>query len=360
MTGRCCARHDVLRYDERHREAVLRLRATFHGIASAWNEAHFDWQQLDNPWGNEPPIYLAFCGARAVAMRGLLDGAWEVGRPGMTFRAPHLAGTLLEPDHRRSGLFAALNQVVEADLRDRGFSFAFSFSAGPAAHLANLAAGWRAVAPYREIKRPPSLAGPRLDRRLVRNLKRSTVFLYRESGNIELTSEALPEEMARLALEGWDGRVRHVRDERFFRWRYNDPSSRYRFLYLRENGELWGFLALQRNARPIPSRQLHMVDWEAGTEDVRAALLSAAVRYAEAWQFPIKTWAATLPPDSKAAAHRQGFSAAIAVASLGDSHPAALIKGLGPEAGEGPWECHGYPLEDPASWDLRMVYSDAY
>ena len=53
-----------------------------------------------------------------------------------------------------------------------------------------------------------------------------------------------------------------MRDATYFRWRFRDPSSRYRFVYVERDGRLAGFLALHHPAPPIPSGALSLADWE--------------------------------------------------------------------------------------------------
>jgi hypothetical protein len=75
---------------------------------------------------------------------------------------------------------------------------------------------------------------------------------------------------------GHDGRVRHVRDERYLAWRFRNPLHEYRFLFSEADGRLDGYLVLQAYRRDR-SRGVNIVDWEGETRQVRAELLRAAV-----------------------------------------------------------------------------------
>ena len=73
--------------------------------------------------------------------------------------------------------------------------------------------------------------------------------------------------MAELAERiGYDGRIRHVRDEQYFSWRFQNPLSEYRFLFW-DNGRLDGYLVLYRKVYPPGNDELaYIVDWDAINE----------------------------------------------------------------------------------------------
>ena len=60
--------------------------------------------------------------------------------------------------HRNQGLIGKIMRTAYADLERRGYSVAFSLTAGPAALASSLADGWRAVGPVQEMSR---VANPR-------------------------------------------------------------------------------------------------------------------------------------------------------------------------------------------------------
>src|SRR6185369_15409913 len=90
-----------------------------------------------------------------------------------------------------------------------------------------------------------------------------------------------------------DGRIRHVRDSEYFHWRFQNPLSRYWFLFWSEE-RLDGYLVLQEYTSDRADRiRLNIVDWEGITPAVQSGLLEAAVVFAN--NRPLWIWAATLP-----------------------------------------------------------------
>jgi hypothetical protein len=98
------------------------------------------------------------------------------------------------------------------------------------------------------------------------------------------------------------------------------------------------------------------VDWEATTPALREELLRAAV----AWgSFPELTiWTATVPPDTLAAVSRAGFAPMGAGARTRSSHTILVCDARRPRPAPD-MVLGGRRLLDPATWDMRMVYSMA-
>ena len=147
-----------------------------------------------------------------------------------------------------------------------------------------------------------------------------------------------------------DGRIRHVRDERYFAWRFRNPSRSYRFLYF-DAERLEGYLVLQSGWR---HGHVHVVDWEARDDAVRARLLSAAIGASGAPE--LMAWGSTLGPASRRLLEENGFRPAdLPITASG--RPCLLVRPIRDEDLSGEWAVSGRRLLDPANWDLRMIVS---
>ena len=103
---------------------------------------------------------------------------------------------------------------------------------------------------------------------------------------------------------GSDGRIRHVRGAEYFRWRFANPTCRYRFLYWSDGGRLDGYLVLQTSILSFKFG-VNIVEWEATLPSVREALLRAAV---ERGHFhDLRVWSSCLSEDSRALLRKLGF-----------------------------------------------------
>src|SRR5258706_12065705 len=98
----------------------------------------------------------------------------------------------------------------------------------------------------------------------------------RDTGSLFAQRTPLIREMAQLVARlPWDGRIRHVRDETFFAWRFGNPLRNYRFVYSGRE-RLRGYMVLQQS-RGGSAGRASIVDLEAGSDLVRTELLSAAI-----------------------------------------------------------------------------------
>ena len=333
---------------------VLDLQTHLWHPDRAVNAAYFEWKYERNPYLSEPLIHLACRDGEVVAMRGFFGGRWEAGRPRRVVDVPCAGDLVVAPAHRRRGLVPRLMTFAHADLAARGHVLAFNLSAGRATFLASLRTGWRTtpslellhhrIEPAPETVRvdPPGDPFAALD-----------AAADASSGALEVAVTARPRAMAALvARRPRDGRVRHVRDERYFAWRFGNPLSRYRFLYW-HGRRLEGYLVLRASVR---DGRISLVDWEADSVRARAALLEAALEWG---RFPlVRAWGATLDAPGRELLDRHGFHPA---ASLGQARAhtrTVLVRSFGARR-PGAWTLAGRRLLHLASWDLRLLYSDA-
>lgn len=215
----------------------------------AVNRAYLEWKHERNPYIKAPLVYLALHDGRIVGMRGLYGSKWQVGSPSQCFTLPVAADFLVSAEHRKRGLARKLTVEFMEDMKKTDFDCILSLSAGPATRFISMTCGWRCSEPIREMHweqtdipfrrrlyylsmKVPGLSRAArvlkrwrtgkpfatLDRKLSRRASQGT------DKPITISSEPRPEEMAGLIERlPWDGRIRHVRDEEFFQWRYRDP-----------------------------------------------------------------------------------------------------------------------------------------
>lgn len=171
----------------------------------------------------------------------------------------------------------------------------------------------------------------------------------RDTGSLFAQRTPLVREMTRLVARlPWDGRIRHVRDETFFSWRFGNPLRNYRFVYSGRE-RLRGYMVLHQS-RGGNGDRASIVDLEAESDQVRTELLSAAIEHGK---FPeVFLWQLGAPPAATQAIERYGFK------SVGAYHEnSILVRSLRDDELDAAWTLGGRPLDDASQWDLRMIYS---
>jgi GNAT superfamily N-acetyltransferase len=317
--------YEIITYRPEFKNQIVELQTQLWSPDISLNTAYLEWKYEDNPYVDRPHIYVALCAGNVVGMRGMYGAKWQIGHPPQMLPVLGAGDLVIAPAHRDRGLFTKIMQTAFNDLANMGYTYVFNCSANHVTRLGSLAMGWRSAGSLERMIRkteqttrvftedvPPFYFLDREDLQRRRDVNPYVV--------VEQTPRA--EAMADLVdrVSG-DGRIRHVRDRQYFAWRFQNPLSRYRFLFW-EDARLEGYLVLHASMKKHSAR-LSMVDWEATHTQVRADLLKAAVHLSNAYTLTI--WSATLSDEAKTLLHLTGFHARDETGGITSSHPIALV-----------------------------------
>jgi len=374
--------YEIVKYSPEFRTQVLEIQKHLWGPDPALNSAYLEWKYERNPYMDTPLIYLALCAGRVVGMRGLCGARWEMGGRSQTFLVLCTCDFVIAPEHRNKSLVTQMVRAMLDDLADRGHAYVFSLSAGPVTIVGSLAMGWRSIGSLQAMQWPAQSSAPLRQR--VRGRMRGLPFIWRyadrlpslsslrgrqhfhaldrnaarqrkASPHVVLERTPRPEAMSQLVERiGSDGRIRHVRDQQYFVWRYRNPGSFCRFLFW-EDARLEGYLVLETSALGLEDQpRANIVDWEATNEQVRADLLRAATQWGN---FPeLMIWSATLPDEARTLLRSSGFRPYVE-AGKAPYHSCVLVRSVRDEMLESDWVLAGRRLLDLSNWDLRLLYS---
>lgn len=372
--------YTLQKYTPDLQEQVCRLQKYLWGPSIKLNAAYLDWKHLRNPYLPEPLIYLALYEGRVVGMRAMFGACWEAGDYTEKFVLPCAADTVIEPNHRDRGLFQELTDYVMNDLRERNYKQVLNFTSSSSNYIVSvLTMGWRPMGSSEALVRQipsnsivekmfESSARFKIARKVqgvsrilgrkVRPAVSMNAFsrMDRNAGTqalpIKLSREPRPEAMADLIRRlGGDGRIRHVRDQAFFSWRFSNPRGNYRFLYWGQES-LDGYMILQNI---VGEAHINIVDWEATGSEIRSDLLEAALTWGHFRN--VCTWGTTLPEPVIEILRQAGFTAASVAKDATSRGGQFMLKSLGTD--ETSDMISNRRLLDPGHWDLRMIYSDA-
>jgi GNAT superfamily N-acetyltransferase len=375
-------KYEFVRYHPDLKRQVVELQTHLWSPSEALNTSYFEWKYEKNPYLDTPLIYLAIHNGRVVGMRGFFGVQWEAGVPVERFSSLYADDMVILPEHRNEGLMPKIMSAAFDDLERLSYDYIFNLSAGPITFLSSLSTGWRSAgnmqamfwqswrgdfrSGLRDLMKPfPSVY------RIIQNLRSkwfpnsrssSTDFDLGRAGQalkadpgISFHDAPRCADMAELVKRiGHSGRIRHVRDDEYFHWRFQNPLSRYRFLFC-EHDHLEGYLVLQQYTSEFANRKLvNIVDCEASDVATKAKLLRAAVALMRTGQ--LRVWSATRTRETTELLRQIGFKRLKQMDGL-SSGPALLVRPVCKERLEGEWLLAGLRLADLASWDLRMLYS---
>jgi GNAT superfamily N-acetyltransferase len=376
-------KYEFVRYHPDLKRQVVELQTHLWSPSEALNTSYFEWKYERNPYLDGPLIYLAIHNGRVVGMRGFFGVQWEAGVPAERFTSLYADDMVILPEHRNQGLMPKIMSAAFDDLARLRYDYIVSLSAGPITFLSSLSMGWRSAGtmewmcwrPWRsafrsglsDLIRPfPSVYRTIQNLRSKRfpNSRWSMMDIELEHARQTLKADpwisfhdvprcaAMAELVERI---GHSGRIRHVRDVEYFHWRFQNPLSRYRFLFY-EKDRLEGYLVLQEYTSEFADRgRVNIVDWEANGVAAKAELLRAAIALTRTG--PLIVWSATQPPETTELLRKNGFKHWRQMEVRMGSGPAVLVRPACKERLEGEWLLAGLRMADLASWDLRMLYS---
>lgn len=369
--------YEIIRYRSDLKRQVIELQTHLWSSDLALNASYFDWKYERNPYIKQPLIYLAMWNGRVVGMRGFFGIRWECGVPAQRFTSLYADDMVVAPEHRARGLMSKIMTPAFADLADQGYGHVFSLSAGSVTLNSSLQMGWRSAgwvrsmrlrsvstilrnAVLRRLKKLPGF--PNM---LAASVSQKSLGSPRPSGEIgggkiaRYSSVSIEDKprcgaMAELVEQiGTDGRIRHVRDSEYFQWRFQNPQSRYRYIYSWAD-RLQGYLVLQEHCSN--PNQLNIVDWQARDEAVKKDLLSVVTsNFAKSRELVI--WSATLPQPTIALLQRCGFRLHSRPNGVAHFPTEILVRPTLHPDSESEWTLGGRRLLDLANWDLEMLYS---
>jgi GNAT superfamily N-acetyltransferase len=377
-------KYTIVKYRPEYRDQVVELQKYLWSPSTTLNSEYFEWKYERNPYLDSPLIFLALYEGKVVAMRGMFGARWEVGSPSNTVLGLCTEDLVVAPEHRKRGLMTLIMKYTFHELAKGEYSHIFSLSAAAVTMIASLAMGWRNVGSGKPMRRQPGKA-PFLfrlqrnirGRHLVRQyshhrfpirqwVERQRPFIYLDrkrlhrgwevNPRISVQNEPRPEAMAELVKQiGCDGRIRHVRDSTYFSWRFQNPLSRYRFLFWDEDG-LKGYLVLQEYVTPYLSKtRVNIVDWEAVNSHVSSELLRAAVRCCGL--FDMEIWSATLDNEKKMFLSDAEFHPVDESKGMAQHQICLLVRPIREDIRDTDWEIAKVSLLDMGNWDMRMIFS---
>ena len=355
----------IVRYHRGLRVGVVALLRYLAPGDDAFRDAYFRWKHENNPFVREPIFYVALDGERVVGMRGFHGASWylDAGEPSMLLCACDL---VVDPSYRGRGLNRSIMDAAFSGLHQEGHRTVLSFSANPITYAESLRIGWRLAIDYgmlaietrraQEVRRAASrlsklpavwrwkdLPGRVLLRRGFSDFDRRWRKGHADLG---FALEARPEAMARIAGATAPRGIRHVRDAIYYRWRFQNPASEYRFVYSPREAPN-AFLVLQR-PRFGAGADVSIVDHAAPDANTLIAMIDRVI---DVGGFDcLSVWGASVPPAVAEALASRRFAARDM--SRGDPRyqPGLLT-----------YDLDGAALRDSRrSWDLRMIDSDYY
>jgi hypothetical protein len=374
--------HEIIRYDSIYNDQICELEKEIWSPDLNVNKSYLRWKYFDNPYTTLPKIYIVLLEGKVVAVRGMYETKWQFGNSADGFTALCAGDTVIHPEYRNKGIYPELANFIKNDLCELGYRYLFNFSAGPTTLINNLAIGWKSIGRIRTMSIESSprtiirkLMSEHMINKLIKNttaakfLKRlinkfgynsyNKLLRYHKKMHTHLRIEKYPitDEMAILVgkLAG-DNKLVLTRDEKFFKWRYSNPLSKYIFIYWYDK-ELKGYLTAQTPLYKLGFMdKFNIIELEGVNSIIKMDLLKSMISLLDSRS--ISVWSNMLNEDCRKFLALNGFIESSLTGSASEYTPTILVTMTNGPANV--IEYRGMNLLDMNNWDLKMMYSDAY
>src|SRR5262245_42838819 len=99
-------------YKPKYREQIVSLQRGLWSSDLEANSAYFAWKYEQNPYIEQPLIYLALDNDRVVGMRGFYGAQWDAVPTGQNVVMPCAGDTIIAQEYRHRGLLRQLFQFI--------------------------------------------------------------------------------------------------------------------------------------------------------------------------------------------------------------------------------------------------------
>jgi GNAT superfamily N-acetyltransferase len=247
--------YEIRLFESGDRQQYLAL---YSAVLSGGTERWFEWKYVDNPYVDHVPIVVAVADGRVVGAKSGM--AFEIGREENRFSALQPADTMVHPDHRRQGIYSRMTEHMKDVYTDRGLGLFFNYP-NDATLSGSLKHGWDhvdSVTTRYRIRDPAAFAGVefgpldgaidavgRVAADIVLGRRSSVRDVLGRRSSVDNASDlsvrrhrSVPvETVARLYRRRVPDRFHVVRDERYLRWRYDNPDWEYTAYTVQRDGD---------------------------------------------------------------------------------------------------------------------------
>jgi hypothetical protein len=238
--------YELKEFTSEYRSGVLAILPWLWKYPRHTIERLFRWKHETNPLLSQPIGIVALCDGQVVGFRGLFAEQFQI--VDSTIKVISPCDACVHPDHRRKGLFTEMNAAAMDFYKDE-FRFFLNLSAGNASGPGYMKMGWHVLSHKSYLRRlnpfkllPKWLNWPR---RVFDDLR-----IYTEPDVFAPLVSSVCERQPAMS------RCDMVRSEDYVHWRYSNPQSKYRFLFLMEGDAPTCYFALR-----VFGRAAYIVDY---------------------------------------------------------------------------------------------------
>ena len=361
--------YKIVKYTTRYREDVISLLSYMWKRPMSQRDDIFKWKYENNPLTDIPYAYVALYDNRVAGFRGFFPTRFKINDELVSMLSP--ADTIVDPNHRRRGLFTTMTKFAMREITEEGkIKFFLNLSSNQYSIPGYLKMGWTAVSPeYPLISKTFTglFHGKISGRKFYKNNK--IIFdvldeiIYNmlgsesgdENGKLEVSLRIDAKDMAELCELRERKRLTHIKDRRYLEWRFKRPWTPYIMCYLWNSvGELEAYTVLLYKREGY----YQLVDYEYREPQHIQKLLSTLFK-----RFKINfvtTWGFAKEKETINSLKKSGFYLPRFIYKLNPRYEPLpfLVRPVGILENKNAWNVLGYDVRDVNSWNLNPIDSD--
>ncbi|MFH1145029.1 MAG: GNAT family N-acetyltransferase [Candidatus Eisenbacteria bacterium] len=242
--------YEITSYHPRMRDQSIDLLRHLLGPDASANRSYFEWKYERNPYTETPAAIVALRRGDVAGFRGYFATRWRIGGRNGPVVVLCPGDTCVHPEHRRVGLSVAMGRRAMQVYAHR-YPIFLNLTAGANSTPGYLRMGFVPVEPKTMLYRYGGLGllrflGTAARARVGHGGAGRVLASPGRTTDLLVSDRPRPEEMLAIAAArpAPPGRLSLDQDQAFFRWRFDNPRSRYRFYYWRRGGAVCGYAAV--------------------------------------------------------------------------------------------------------------------
>lgn len=241
------------KYRNEDKKKVLELLSGLWDMTYDEKLEYFNWKYEQNPYSDSPLAFVALDGEKIVSFRGYMPQPLIIS--GNTFLNASLSDTVTDSNYRRMGLFSGITKFsIEQLSLDDKYKVSLNSSSGGPTLNGYIKLGWRPLA-KREHIFSFSIKGLIS---MPNDIKYPIVVKFGDK-TIIISEDIRSEEIYKLYQKKRDNsKIVINKDEKYLKWRFKNPRSRYLFAYYYINDNLEAYCSFKF----LGINKLDLIDYE--------------------------------------------------------------------------------------------------
>ena len=244
---------ELRKYHPKFKEQLI----DFLGTGMSWEELSdkkrkelFEWKYEKNPYTEKPLCFLALHDDKVVGHRGFVAQKFRSKKDEHLFAIP--GDSMVHTDYRRLGIFSDLVEFSNNDIiYNSDVDLFLSLSTTKATTEATKRYGYVPVGERKKLYRfsIKNIFNYRYNDGIDLN---KTISSKKTGHTIEITDEVKKEDMIDL-MDSYkkDKKLKNLRDEEFYRWRFEECPNDHIFIYFWNRDELEAYVSMEKDKFPF-------------------------------------------------------------------------------------------------------------